>query len=338
SNIKTFIFFDIETTGLPYEEYNRTRITEMCFVAVQSDHISLGVYPRIQNKLVLCFNPQKMISPRATELTKLANDLLEFQPTFSKDTCEVISRFLALQRGPLCFVAHNGNYFDYPILNAEVDKLGWNLFDEILCIDSLQLFRDMDCVTMSEETIENNKSSSQLMVHDLPTQKDMPVELCDGYDELLCDALDDIEHISNTNKAQVDNENTPKKLNTASLYMKVVKISPQDNLYFSPPASKIIKNSSTASTSSEVISSPGRTKQPRARKQLDFGRRSYKLIDVYKRLTSKVNANSHLADQDVNMLIECAATLGQDFVDWANANAKKLSDIPKMKPGVKLGE
>lgn len=73
TNIQSFIFFDIETTGLPFEEYNRTRITEMCFVAVQSEHISLGVYPRVQNKLALCFNPQKMISPTATELTGMYN-------------------------------------------------------------------------------------------------------------------------------------------------------------------------------------------------------------------------------------------------------------------------
>lgn len=68
-NIQNFVFFDIETTGLPYQEYNKTRITELCFVAVQSEHLSLGVYPRVQNKLALCFNPHKFINPQATEIT-----------------------------------------------------------------------------------------------------------------------------------------------------------------------------------------------------------------------------------------------------------------------------
>ncbi|GJQ76897.1 hypothetical protein Trydic_g15099 [Trypoxylus dichotomus] len=282
-----------------------------------------------------------MISPRATELTGLANDLLQLQPTFGADSCEIISKFLALQQGPLCFVAHNGNYFDYPILNAELYNANWSLFDEILCIDSLQMFRDMDRSIMSEETTQSAiVSPQQVPIHDMLTQKDLPVELCDDYDELLCNAIDNIESniISNTiNKAQVVNESTPKKANTVRFYTnsKKAKVS-QNNLYFSPTPSETMTNY-TESTSNGVECSSATRKQPAARKRLDFGRRSYKLVDVYKRLTSKENENCHLADQDVNMMIECAATLGQNFVDWANANAKKLSDIPRMRPGVKLG-
>lgn len=68
-NIQNFVFLDLETTGLPYEEYYKTRMTEMCFVVVEKEHISLGVYPRVQNKLTFCFNPQKIISPIASKIT-----------------------------------------------------------------------------------------------------------------------------------------------------------------------------------------------------------------------------------------------------------------------------
>lgn len=68
-NIKTFVFLDIETTGLPSQEHNKTKMTELSMIAVQENHIRLGVFPRVQNKLNLCFNPRKLISFEAEELT-----------------------------------------------------------------------------------------------------------------------------------------------------------------------------------------------------------------------------------------------------------------------------
>lgn len=67
--IKTFVFLDLETTGLPHLEYNKTKITEFCAVAVQASHIELGCFPRVHNKLALCFNPTKMIQPECTKIT-----------------------------------------------------------------------------------------------------------------------------------------------------------------------------------------------------------------------------------------------------------------------------
>lgn len=69
TNIKTFVFMDCETTGLPSQENNKTRITEICFVAVESSHIQLGITPRVQNKLVFCFNPRRGIHYESSHLT-----------------------------------------------------------------------------------------------------------------------------------------------------------------------------------------------------------------------------------------------------------------------------
>lgn len=76
-DIKTFVFFDTETTGLPVEEHNKTKITELSLVAVEADHIRLGVFPRVQNKLNLCFNPRKMVSIDSGKLTGSLIVLLE---------------------------------------------------------------------------------------------------------------------------------------------------------------------------------------------------------------------------------------------------------------------
>lgn len=74
-DIKTLIFFDTETTGLPAEEHNKTKITELSLVAVETEHIRMGVFPRVQNKLTLCLNPRKMVSIEAEDLTGRLLDL-----------------------------------------------------------------------------------------------------------------------------------------------------------------------------------------------------------------------------------------------------------------------
>ena len=37
---------------------------------------------------------------------------------------------------PVCLAAHNGNAYDFPLLKAELDKVGIQLSEEILCADS----------------------------------------------------------------------------------------------------------------------------------------------------------------------------------------------------------
>ncbi|EFA01254.1 three prime repair exonuclease 2 [Tribolium castaneum] len=149
SEIKTFVFFDLETTGLPKFEENRTRITEFCAVAVRADHIGLQTaqkckLPRVQSKLSLCFNPARAICPQATKLTGLSNELLEHQAHFSSQTLNVIKNWLDVNEKPICLVAHNGNEFDFPILRAEIENTGENLPEDILCLDSIIAFKEID--------------------------------------------------------------------------------------------------------------------------------------------------------------------------------------------------
>lgn len=68
-----------------------------------------------------------------------------------------------------------------------------------------------------------------------------------------------------------------------------------------------------------------------------FYRESYKLGDVYRRLTSKEPENAHEAEQDVNMLALSAATLGDRFISWANKHSRLFVDIPMMVPGKRIG-
>lgn len=66
----SIIVFDTETTGLPCFESNKTRITELAFYGCEVEHLkSTKIFPRVLHKLVLCFNPLKVIYPDSSQLT-----------------------------------------------------------------------------------------------------------------------------------------------------------------------------------------------------------------------------------------------------------------------------
>ena len=54
--------------------------------------------------------------------------------------------FLQRHEAPICLVAHNGNKFDFPLLRSELACVQKALPEEILCVDSLLLYRDIDDV------------------------------------------------------------------------------------------------------------------------------------------------------------------------------------------------
>ena len=60
----SLVIFDTETTDL-----ERPKITELCMLSVQTDELKSGSSPRMINKLLLCFNPQRSIKPEASRLT-----------------------------------------------------------------------------------------------------------------------------------------------------------------------------------------------------------------------------------------------------------------------------
>ncbi|KAL3284688.1 hypothetical protein HHI36_018837 [Cryptolaemus montrouzieri] len=304
--IFNFAFMDLETTGLPSEEHNKTRITELSIAVVESSHISLGVYPRVCNKLNLCFNPGKIVQPIATEITGLANTMLENQSPFSSSAADSIKGFLSLHKKPICFVAHNGNKFDFPIFRAELERVKAHLPEDILCIDSLLCFQDLHRMEVHTNSMLESVTSNTPAVRgndevDVPVKKmkTAPLEFTDEFDQFLCTVVD--EYDSNIKKQNIQkvHETTPKH--------------------------QIIRTTSS-------FDSVKRNIFPQNKQ-----RTSFKLCDIYKRLTHKDPNNSHHAEADVDYLIHCAAFYGEKFVEWSNKNAKYLSSIPHMRPGIEIG-
>ncbi|KAK3778756.1 hypothetical protein RRG08_013027 [Elysia crispata] len=141
---KTYVFFDTETTGLRSKK-NPPEITEICFVAFSRNELQSTMFsPRVINKLVLCFNPRKAISPKAIEISGLTNSQLEDFQTFDEQTV-TIREFLTRLPGPLCLVAHNGDRFDFPILTRHLRRAGVDIAScgDIRCVDSQKVFKKL---------------------------------------------------------------------------------------------------------------------------------------------------------------------------------------------------
>ena len=156
ANIKTLAYFDLEATGL--KSSGRPRISEISFVAVNVEDVkdlnlaiknNLGnknsqdyafkleaLLPRILNKLTLCVYPMATIMPEVSEITELDNYNLSGQTRFDANTGELLNSFLDRLPSPVCLVAHNGDIYDFPLLKAELEKVGIKLSSGILCADS----------------------------------------------------------------------------------------------------------------------------------------------------------------------------------------------------------
>ncbi|KAK4873661.1 hypothetical protein RN001_013021 [Aquatica leii] len=140
--IKTLVFLDLKSTILPCQDNNKTHITEICLVAIQSDHLTKKVLPRIQNKIKLCFD-------------------LENQSNFDSTSYYLIQGFLSLQQKPICLVAYDENKCNLSILKAEVSKMGRALSNDVLCVDSFEAFREFNdtVVQTYKENLEPSGSS-----------------------------------------------------------------------------------------------------------------------------------------------------------------------------------
>ncbi|XP_070597511.1 three prime repair exonuclease 2-like [Erythrolamprus reginae] len=145
---QTFVFLDIESTGLPRHQ---PRIAELCLFAVHQSSLQPSPWrkepqlPRIIDKLTLCVNPQKPFTLEAQDITGLSNQELEqnCKPEINRSLMETLKGFLDRQARPICLVAHNGLRFDFPLLRKELWEIGADLPIDTGCLDTLQALKDV---------------------------------------------------------------------------------------------------------------------------------------------------------------------------------------------------
>ncbi|XP_063387789.1 uncharacterized protein LOC134673721 [Cydia fagiglandana] len=290
--IATYVFFDLETTGLPHLEKNRTKIIELCFVATSRKEIEKCGYGEIPavSKITLVFNPQRPMQSKVVELTGFTNKLLEHAPTFKQKTKSLVA-FLEELEKPVCLVAHNGNIFDYKLLLTEFNEAGETLPRDLLCVDSIIGFRKL----LKGTTI------------DYKTLEAMP----QGVEELITDDEDEWPDINVSNEDWQEIDDICLSLSD----MSCEEIDENTKEEKTKPSNESMREKKTEAIKRVM------NKKPKPDKE------SFALTALYKRLLNREEENAHRAEVDCFMLLYCVVAMKNDFLPWADDSCKKLTEI-----------
>lgn len=348
--ISSFAVFDLETTSLPDWNFNKTSITEISIHGLRIENVANATdcsIPRISHKLTLLFNPRMMIHPNSEKITQLNNEMLETESSMDVNAANIIINFLKHLRQPVCLVAHNGDKFDFPILKYAFKKLDMEIPEDVLCLDSLTAFKDLD-LAQKEQTNEDTREdfvlplpdiqksnrkereSNALLPSDESNDSVLDLNIDDVNIPVNADKIDNFEDqtftrsLRSPEKETLDsvinrqtlNETTPKRMpNYAKIGEKRKRQeTPESYTSSGPRARKSLFGSTTAMT---PISTATKIK-------------SYKLTSIYERLFGSAYLNAHNAEADVISLQKIILKYGKSFVDYAEKNAKPFSEVKKL--------
>ncbi|KAJ2941937.1 hypothetical protein O0L34_g10755 [Tuta absoluta] len=303
-SVASFVFFDIETTGLPLQEKNQTKIIEYSFVAVSRKDVEATPYgqiPPIMNKISSVLNPEKPIGRVVTQMTGLSRKKLSKAPTF-KDKLQSITSFLTELPAPVCLVAHNGNTFDFRILLAECNDISASLPANLYCLDSLPGFRSI----LTGTGIDYSSLGGQLNAKPTSNIVEQPsvMEENDELEELMLDSIivEDQDMIVSAEEEVVgeviDDENQ-----------------------------EPVQVTMNSKESSLEIPEENYSKKKCLDDKENTQRECFKLVSVYKRLLNKDGTNAHRAENDCLILLECVVAIKDRFLPWADKNSQLLSKI-----------
>ena len=334
SEIKTFVYFDLEATGL--RNSGRPRITELSFVAVNTKdvlelHSKLmthlqgsqtdveSILPRIMNKLTVCVYPMAIIRPEVSEITGLDNYNLSGQARFDRETGELLNSFLAHLTSPLCLVAHNGNKYDFPLLKAELEKVGITLPCNTLCADSYLGIKEI--VSRKEET---TYSETENMIDNQTDIKIAEISETPNITQILDAEYGDIERENSKTPRKsfslAHNMNAPNVNRTLKLKLGKIEITPNKRF--------------TRLNGLEKTNQLQSTVRLKSKKKLDFfakdSPKSFSLINLHKRLVGSLPTQSHGAEADCLTLLRTTAVLGMEWVQWVQDNCSLFSNCRKM--------
>jgi len=327
--IRTLVYFDLEATGL--KSSGKPRISEMSLVAVKVEDVlelkdkisrhltkigSIGVedvVPRVLNKLTICVYPMTTIMPAVSNITGLDNYNLTDQARFDMNTTVMLKSFLHRLPAPVCLVAHNGDKYDFPLLKAELEKIGGTLGTDILCADSYiglqeilknrKITDDKRGNLPEEESMEDVdrevKAATELLsAGEFDIEMELPPETCTpekrSGEVLLSDKL---------KIPKLENESTPSKFKyDRSSKLKQVQIS-------------------------SMLRSRKKLKFPSHGHEMP---QSYSLINLHKHFLGEVPFQSHGAEADCLALLRTTAMMGREWVDWVADNCYVFMDCEKM--------
>ncbi|KAI5636818.1 exonuclease domain-containing protein [Phthorimaea operculella] len=322
----SFVFFDIETTGLPLQEKNQTKIIEYSFVAVLRKDVEATPYgqiPPIVNKISSVLNPEKPIGRVVTQMTGLSRKKLSKAPTF-KEKLQSITSFLTELPAPVCLVAHNGNTFDFRILLAECNDISASLPANLYCLDSLPGFRSILMGTGINYTNlggQFNAPTSNIVEQ---PQKEFNAKqtspIIEQQNVIEDNKPNDIEENKELEDLMLDSIIVEGQDMVVSAEEEVIcEVIDEEN---QEPLQLTMNN---IKRSLETPENPSKKKCLNEKENAE--RECFKLVSVYKRLLNKDGTNAHRAENDCLMLLECVVAIKDRFLPWADKNTQLLSKI-----------
>lgn len=330
SVIKTLVFFDLETTGLPDLEFFKTKITELSAVAVSVEHLLEGKdTPRVQHKLTLCFNPFKRIDIKATEITGLDNELLEHQKKFDKNSMNLLECFLFQLTPPVCIIAHNGNKFDFPLLKKQYEVLDGSFPVSIKFCDSLPIFQKIDDLTNQKiETFKKESYSLQQWNDALDDGLVINPEMEQLFDSGLSKSDEPNETFQSLVKKEIDKFHQEREqCDDMKLRQAINEKTPDQPTKPSnlKPADQQVSEQRQHVMNSKRELFPSST----IPKKQTWTKGKYTLREIYKRFYHSYPENAHDAESDVVTLMKCAIACKADFIKIMNEDCVDFKDVKK---------
>ncbi|XP_014207458.1 uncharacterized protein LOC106638677 [Copidosoma floridanum] len=342
--IETFVFFDLETTGL-IRGNRMPRIIELAMVAaarnsIRADQRNKRALPRILHKLSIPICPEQPITSSASYTTDIWNDALENFKPFDESTYNMVMQFIQRLPAPVCFVAHNGKRFDYPVFLAELERINKSIPDEILCVDSLTAFKEFYSELQSDTpqpTLENIPMGRDEVDEELAAleiKKSRMLISDDNWNDALYSVLDGFEKETSSNRKMtsvsefgkdvLDSISYKPKDTVRDYVAPKVQLSPKSMQVVNEttPVNQIIKDSAVKATINprNILNS--------VRKQLNFGESkpiNYKLCTIYEHIIGCEPQNQHCAEADCISVLSCVCQIGHHFAEWADCNAVSLN-------------
>ncbi|XP_054743662.1 uncharacterized protein LOC129248219 [Anastrepha obliqua] len=349
--IASFVVLDLETTGLPHL-MSKTAITELCMYGFSASELEAGPAiimcnssespvpnrPRILHKLTMLFNPRRLIHPDCEEITGLSNYTLEGENHFDENAGNTIINFLKHMQQPVCLVAHNGDFFDFPIVKQTFDKLKLEMPCGTLCVDSLRAFWGIDeqlksigsdAETSTRRVLETDAEPQILPVPDSLSTEETK-ELLDSKPTAIAPILYSANPEDTTllhskptlveqldSEAKVDwrahNETTPRRPTVSG-----VKRPHSDE---STPRKKSLNDNVGFKSKRALFARKKEDKYP--------PKSVYKLANIYERYFKEKPKDVHFAEGDVETLMHVMKIYGVNFLAYAENHAIPFEEIKR---------
>ena len=220
----------------------------------------------------------------------------------------------------MCLVAHNGNLYDFPLLQAELAKAGVELGLDIFCVDSYVAIKEIFKNIMNNSLVEENSPADRENLAENTVEKEMQ------YIEMLLELdkeMDAVEEISIELRQDLRDEQSRRTDNFKMLIGK--KENEQTPLKNNIPPSSNVQIRKREQNYAEVF---------RSKKKLIFSEweypKSFSLINLHKHLLDYSPPISHGAEADCLSLLRITAVLGEKWLVWVQNNSSPFSNTKSM--------